>query len=216
MLEDRNKYTIIGLEEPSKRAFLGKPLIEKIMKDSRGWIDLLLMTVNGTKIVFSESDDVEPKHIADAASSIAKATLMVMELFGAKNFNEIDLQVQEGRYLIIRGYRECYIAALTKPNPSLGLVKLALDRNLTSDRLLRKVMHVAQKAADARIPEEKSVTKGNRVPAYMIIEMIADGMSVKEILEKHPELTEDYVKATLEYAASVLKREAYCEIPSRG
>lgn len=50
----------------------------------------------------------------------------------------------------------------------------------------------------------------------MIIEMIADGVSVKEILEKHPELTEDYVKATLEYAVSVLKREAYCEIPSRG
>lgn len=217
MLENRTKCIVLGSEGPGEYTWVRKPLIEKIMKDSRGWIDLIVMTVNGMRIVFTGGDGVEPKHIAEAASSIAKATLVVMELFGSKNFNEIDLQVQESRHLIIRGYRGCYIAALTKPNPNLGLVKLALNKNLAPDRLLRKVMHATRERLppDARILEEKPATRNTRIPEYLIVEMFAGGMSVEKILEEHPELSEKEIKAALEHAASLLKMKHYCEIPSK-
>jgi len=147
MLENRAKYVVVGLEKPSEHGWERRPLIEKIVKDSRGWIDVIVMLVNGTRIAFSGGDGIEPERIADAASSIAEATLAVMELFGSRKFDEIDLEVQEGRHLIIRRYRGCHIAALTKPNPNLGLIKQAFERNLASDRPLRKIVQVAHKPA---------------------------------------------------------------------
>lgn len=134
------------MEKPSEDALRRRPLIEKIVKDSKGWIDVIIMLVNGTRIAFGGSEDIEPEHVADAASSIAEATLAVMELFGSRKFDEIGLQVQEDRHLIIRGYRGCYIAALTKPNPNLGMIKLAFERNLVLNQPLRETTQVARAA----------------------------------------------------------------------
>ena len=67
---------------------------------------------------------------------------------------------------------------------------------------------------DEKILGGKPVIKGTRIPVYLIVEMIANGLSIKEILKKYPELSEEDVKAALRYAASLLKRETYYEISS--
>ena len=68
---------------------------------------------------------------------------------------------------------------------------------------------------DGKILGGKPVIKGTRIPVYLIVEMVANGMSIKEILKAYPELSEEDVKAALRYAASLLKRETYYEISSR-
>ena len=68
---------------------------------------------------------------------------------------------------------------------------------------------------DEKILGGKPVIKGTRIPVYLIVEMIANGLSIKDILKEYPELSEEDVKAALRYAASLLKREAYYEISSR-
>ena len=37
----------------------------------------------------------------------------------------------------------------------------------------------------------KPVIKGTRIPAYLILKMLANGMDIKKILKEYPELTED-------------------------
>ena len=68
---------------------------------------------------------------------------------------------------------------------------------------------------DEKILGGKPIIKGTRIPVYLIVEMIASGLSVKDILKEYPELGEEDVKAALRYAASLLKRETYYEISSR-
>ena len=64
---------------------------------------------------------------------------------------------------------------------------------------------------DGKILGGKPVIKGTRIPVYLIVEMVANGLSIKDILKEYPELSEEDVKAALRYAASLLKRETYHE-----
>lgn len=122
-----------------------KPLIRRIIEDSRGWIDAVIMIVNGTKIALTENSEINVNSVAEAAYTIAEATLAVIELFESRKFKEMDLQIWEGRHLITRWYKGCYIVALTKPNPNLGLIKLALSKNLTSEKLAERVANITEK-----------------------------------------------------------------------
>jgi len=53
----------------------------------------------------------------------------------------------------------------------------------------------------------KPVIRGTRIPVDAIIKRLAEGMSVKEILREYPNLTEEDIKAALEYAAKVVSGE---------
>ena len=47
--------------------------------------------------------------------------------------------------------------------------------------------------------------RGLRIPVALIIKLIASGKKSKEILEDYPELEEEDIKQSLEYAASKYK-----------
>ena len=53
----------------------------------------------------------------------------------------------------------------------------------------------------------KPVIKGTRIPVYLILELLAAGMSVDDVLEEYPELTREDVQAALEYASKILQHE---------
>ncbi len=53
----------------------------------------------------------------------------------------------------------------------------------------------------------KPVIRGTRIPVDAIIKRIADGMTTKEILEDYPNLTEEDIKATLEYSIELIRGE---------
>jgi len=60
---------------------------------------------------------------------------------------------------------------------------------------------------DPHILAGKPIIKGTRIPVYLIIELIANGMTTKEILKEYPELKQDDIKAALLYASKLLQRE---------
>jgi uncharacterized protein (DUF433 family) len=60
---------------------------------------------------------------------------------------------------------------------------------------------------DPNILVGKPVIKGTRIPVYLIIELIAGGMTIKDVLKEYPELREEDVKAALFYASKLLERE---------
>lgn len=54
---------------------------------------------------------------------------------------------------------------------------------------------------DADVLVGKPAIKGTRVPVYLIVELVANGMTAKEILEEYPRLKEEDIKAALLYAS---------------
>ena len=53
----------------------------------------------------------------------------------------------------------------------------------------------------------KPCIKGTRISVELVLELVASGASVADIVRTYPELTEASVRAALEYAARFLENE---------
>lgn len=53
----------------------------------------------------------------------------------------------------------------------------------------------------------KPVIRGTRITVELIIELMASGMAIPEILKEYPHLTNKDILAALEYAAQTLRSE---------
>ncbi len=58
----------------------------------------------------------------------------------------------------------------------------------------------------------KPVIKGTRIPVHLVLQLLAEGMSVKDILKEYPELTEEDIRDAIRYASKVMSREELYEI----
>jgi len=71
--------------------------------------------------------------------------------------------------------------------------------------------------ADPEVCHGKPVFENTRVLVSDVLELMAAGLSVEEVLEEYPSLTRDMVLDALSYAAKVFKGEAYArfvEVPT--
>lgn len=57
----------------------------------------------------------------------------------------------------------------------------------------------------------KPCIRGTRIWVSLLLDFLADGMSIEEILEEYPQLTEEDVRAAIAYGAE-MSRERYVEI----
>jgi uncharacterized protein (DUF433 family) len=53
----------------------------------------------------------------------------------------------------------------------------------------------------------KPVIKGTRIPVYLIIQFVANGMSQQDILDEYPQLKKEDIKAALLYASKCVEDE---------
>ena len=61
---------------------------------------------------------------------------------------------------------------------------------------------------DPKICFCKPCIKGTRIPVYMVLELIEQGLSIEEIIKEcYPDITAEDIKACIHYAASILKNE---------
>ncbi|MBI2469663.1 MAG: DUF433 domain-containing protein [Planctomycetes bacterium] len=59
----------------------------------------------------------------------------------------------------------------------------------------------------------KPCIRGTRIWVSLILDLLASGMSIEEILAEYPQLTEEDVRAAIAYGAE-MARERYVEIPT--
>ncbi len=59
----------------------------------------------------------------------------------------------------------------------------------------------------------KPCIRGTRIWVSPILDFLANGMSIEEILREYPQLTEEDVRAAIAYGAE-MARERYVEIPT--
>ena len=69
------------------------------------------------------------------------------------------------------------------------------------DKLIERII------VDPDILLGKPIIKGTRISVELILELLASGMSVEEILVDYPHLKKDDILAAIEYAAKRLKYE---------
>ena len=60
---------------------------------------------------------------------------------------------------------------------------------------------------DPKIMHGKPVIKGTRIPVYVVLNLLAGGMSEEEVLKEYPDLTRDDLLACLQYAAHLAEEE---------
>lgn len=60
---------------------------------------------------------------------------------------------------------------------------------------------------DPEVMVGKPVIRGTRIPVDLILKLIAQGMTVEEILEDYPHITREDIKAALEYGAKIVRGE---------
>lgn len=68
-------------------------------------------------------------------------------------------------------------------------------------------------SVDPNICFGKPCIKGTRIWVSFILDFLADGMTIKDILEEYPQLTEEDIRATIAYGAE-MSRERYVEVPA--
>lgn len=70
--------------------------------------------------------------------------------------------------------------------------------------------------ADPRVMMGKPVVAGTRITVELILEKLAAGESFEQLLDEHPRLSREAIRAALEFAASALRADVVYPIPESG
>jgi uncharacterized protein (DUF433 family) len=64
---------------------------------------------------------------------------------------------------------------------------------------------------DPEIMVGKPVFKGTRIPLYIILDLIGDGIPEEEIIKIYPDITVEDIKAALKFASMMMERQEIYE-----
>ena len=107
-------------------------LAEAIKASSRGWIEAVeIVSEDGTPITHYSDLEFNPEYVGAATAAICGAISAVIELLNTKNYKNVEIQLDDKRFLLMRKYRGYYVVCLTKPNPNLGFVNMILEAYLS-------------------------------------------------------------------------------------
>jgi len=67
-------------------------------------------------------------------------------------------------------------------------------------------------SVDPNVCFGKPVISGTRIWVSLLLDFLASGMSVEEILEEYPQLSEEDIRAAIAYGAE-MSRERFVEVP---
>ena len=67
-------------------------------------------------------------------------------------------------------------------------------------------------SVDPNVCFGKPCIRGTRIWVSLILDFLASGMTIKEVIGEYPQLTNDDVRAAIAYGAE-MSRERYVEVP---
>ena len=72
-------------------------------------------------------------------------------------------------------------------------------------------MYMNQIEIDPRVCGGKPVIRGTRIPVAVLVTQLAEGQSWKEIMRGYPELSEEAIRAALQYASASIEHTEFTE-----
>ena len=70
--------------------------------------------------------------------------------------------------------------------------------------------------SDPKVMMGKPVIEGTRITVEIILEKLSSGETVEQILEAHPQLTEESIRAALAFAAQALRADVVYPVAAEG
>ena len=67
------------------------------------------------------------------------------------------------------------------------------------------IEHSNRISIDPKILSGKPVFRGTRIPISIVLRMLKDGATFQKIIEEYPRLTEDDIKAALDYSIYIIE-----------
>ena len=64
---------------------------------------------------------------------------------------------------------------------------------------------LARITLDSKILGGKAVVKGTRIPVFLILDLLASGISEDDVLNEYPKLKREDIRASLAYASKILR-----------
>jgi len=75
------------------------------------------------------------------------------------------------------------------------------------NRLLERI------SVDPNICFGKPCVRGTRIWVSLLLDLLADGMTLEDIMDEYPHLTKDDIRAAIAYGAE-MSRERYVDLPA--
>lgn len=70
-------------------------------------------------------------------------------------------------------------------------------------------------ASDPKVMMGKPVVRGTRITVESILEKLSEGETVEQVVDEHPRLTEESVRAALAFAGEALKADVVYPVEDR-
>lgn len=67
--------------------------------------------------------------------------------------------------------------------------------------------HINRIIVDPKIMHGKPIIKGTRIPVYIVLNLLAGGLKIEEVLKEYPDLNKEDVLACLEHAVELAKEK---------
>ncbi len=90
---------------------------------------------------------------------------------------------------------------------ALAIFRARLGGAMTREKLLARI------SIDPKVCFGKPCIRGHRIWVSLILDLLADGMTVRDVINEYPQLTEPDVLACIAYGAE-MARERYVDLPS--
>ena len=72
-------------------------------------------------------------------------------------------------------------------------------------------IHMNRIEIDPRVCGGKPVIRGTRIPVAVLVAQLAEGQTWKEVIRGYPELSEDDIRAALQYASASVEHTEFAE-----
>ena len=90
---------------------------------------------------------------------------------------------------------------------SLTAQRPIFTRSTSNTKLWRMAVQFKYIATNPQVLGGKPIIKGTRISVEFILELVASGASVKDIVAAYPDLPEEAVKEAMEYAAASIPQK---------
>lgn len=76
-------------------------------------------------------------------------------------------------------------------------------------------MHMNHIEIDPRVCGGKPVIRGTRIPVAVLVAQLAEGQTWKDVMRGYPELSEEDIRAALQYASASVENTEFTEAVAR-
>ncbi len=104
-------------------------LVERLLDEGKGLVvGVAISSREGLPIMHVLPEDIDPEKFSAATTAIISVVNSFLKESCGEEIKRVDVEMGNGKHLIVNPVGECVLAVLTEERPSLGLIYLLIKR----------------------------------------------------------------------------------------